>query len=97
MTLLRARAPKLFIASGEVKWLRADEESKAVYDRYSVPVSGRILFQTQNTFNPIRFDDIVVQRAEPGGRTDTGQVGGRPGQADIAAEALHGRHGDLLR
>jgi hypothetical protein len=26
--------------------------------------AGRILFQTQNNFNPIRFDDIVIQRAE---------------------------------
>jgi serine/threonine-protein kinase len=28
--------------------------------------AGRVIFQTFNTFRPIRLDDIIIQRAEPG-------------------------------
>ena len=28
--------------------------------------AGQILLQTQNAFRPVRFDDIIIQRAEPG-------------------------------
>ena len=38
------------------------EDSKAVYDRYAVPVSGRILFQGLRELHPARGDDLQLRQ-----------------------------------